>query len=86
LNIDFELGLSWTHRLDNSIVVEGSKGILNVNLDVYDSVLWSPSESIAKSYEIKPFPLFNSGNWTPTLESCFVEQIWNFENALTNKI
>jgi len=84
-DIDFDLTLSWTHRLDNCIVIEGSKGSLNVNLDMYDLVLWLPSQSIDRSYEIKPSPYFNSGNWMPTLESCFVEQIWNFENALINK-
>ncbi len=86
VDIEFLLNLSWTHRLDNKIIVEGSKGRLHLDLDRVDSCIWFPSENNNSSFEIKPTLFFKSGNWKPTFESCFVEQIWNFETALSNQI
>lgn len=78
--VPVEFKLSWTHELDNHLVVEGSCGTLTVRLDQYAEAEWHGA-NVALAATLKTPRPFTSGDWQPTFEACFAEQLWHFAQA-----
>jgi len=78
--VPVEFQLSWTHELDNQLVVEGSCGILTVRLGQYAEAEWRGT-NVALEATLKAPQPFTSGDWQPTFEACFAEQVWHFAQA-----
>lgn len=73
--------ISWTHELDSSILVEGSRGTLTFRLDQFEQVSWRSTDGTLTS-QLKSLVPFASGEWQPTIESCFAEQWCQFASAV----
>ena len=79
--VPVRLAVSYTHLLRNTMRVRGSEGDLIVNKDGFDACLWQAGKSGLAGSLRSPNP-FRSGNWRPSFESCFIEQAWEFAEAV----
>ena len=75
------LQLSYTHSLDNTLVCQGELGTLSYPVGQFDAIDWQPVNSPIKGkfFHNKPF---ESGDWQPTFEACFIEQLADFSAAV----
>ena len=80
--VPVRLAISYTRLFRNTMRFQGSEGDLIVNKDGFDTCLWQAGKSGLTGSLRSPSP-FRSGNWRPTFESCFIEQAWEFANAIT---
>jgi len=75
------LRLSYTHKLKNEVVISGELGTLRYGVDQFDSVDWQANAALSKAHLTANRP-FNSGPWRATFESCFIEQLYDFQRAV----
>jgi nucleoside-diphosphate-sugar epimerase/predicted dehydrogenase len=80
-----DVRISWTHLLSNTLKLQGSRftAIMNLN-DFSKCQVFSKTGKLQGDFKIEQ--PFESGNWQPTFESCFVEQIWRFARAVRTKV
>jgi nucleoside-diphosphate-sugar epimerase/predicted dehydrogenase len=71
------LKLSYTHQLQNEVVVRGAKGKITANISSLDECVWQSYET-GTTANLRPTTPFRSGDWPRDLISCFVEQFHEF--------
>lgn len=71
------LKLSYTHQLENEVVLCGSKGKITADVDAFDECVWQSYET-GTTATLRPTRPFRSGDWPRDLISCFVEQFHEF--------
>jgi nucleoside-diphosphate-sugar epimerase/predicted dehydrogenase len=71
------LKLSYTHQLQNEVVLRGSKGKITADVNSFDECIWQSYET-GTTATLRPTRPFRSGDWPRDLISCFVEQFHEF--------
>jgi nucleoside-diphosphate-sugar epimerase/predicted dehydrogenase len=71
------LKLSYTHQLQNEVVLRGSKGKITADVDSFDECIWQSYE-LGTTASLRPTSPFRSGDWPKDFISCFVEQFHEF--------
>ena len=80
--VDVRLRLSYTHKLPNELIFKGTTGVLRHSVDASNAVEWAPDGgSIGTLHSKTPY---RSGNWKPGFVSSFVEQFFDFSQALSS--
>ena len=75
-----QMGLSWTRRLRNTLILKGSLGEIILEKDNFAHCFWKPTSGETQILSAsKPFL---SGDWSPTLDSCFIQQLFQFSSAI----
>lgn len=83
--IHVRLRLSFTHKLPNTFEWRGSKGLLRHSIDTFDAVDWIPSGD-ATVGTLKSARPYRSGDWKEGFTSSFIEQFFDFADAVrTNR-
>jgi predicted dehydrogenase/nucleoside-diphosphate-sugar epimerase len=80
-DIPLRLQISGSRKLGNQLRVHGETGTLIVEKDRFDVCRWESADGRLKA-NLSVQDAFESGNWKPTFESCFVEQFWQFAKAV----
>jgi nucleoside-diphosphate-sugar epimerase/predicted dehydrogenase len=75
------LKLSYTHQLQNEVVLCGSKGKIAADVNSFDACVWQSYET-GTTAALRPTRPFRSGDWPRDLISCFVEQFHEFHLAI----
>jgi nucleoside-diphosphate-sugar epimerase/predicted dehydrogenase len=71
------LKLSYTHQLQNEVVLRGGKGKITADVNSFDECVWQSYET-GTTATLRPTRPFRSGNWHGDVTSCFVEQFHEF--------
>jgi nucleoside-diphosphate-sugar epimerase/predicted dehydrogenase len=71
------LRLSYTHQLENKVILCGSKGKITADVNSFDECVWQ-SHEVGTTAILRSTKPFRSGDWPRDLISCFVEQFHEF--------
>jgi len=80
-SIPVRLTLSRTRKLRNRLIFKGNRGELIVEKEIDDSCLWRSYDSGAVT-KLLPIEPFSGGNWPHVFESCFAQQLYEFQESI----
>ena len=78
-NIPIDIQISWTHSLENLLIVDGERCSAIMDLNKFGSVSIKYKE-FGFEGDLSSKNCFKSGDWLYSFESCFIEQFWHFFN------
>ncbi len=79
-----QISLSYTHRLANKFQIHGVRGVLYLDKQFPDRAFFRACGAEFDAVLTLPKP-FANGDWQPTLESAFAEQLCDFQNACVER-
>jgi nucleoside-diphosphate-sugar epimerase/predicted dehydrogenase len=77
------LEMSFSRILRNTLLIKGTRGELVLKIGDFRTCVWVSPDGPLYS-DIHPIPLFPGGDWPPSIEGCFAEQVSHFIGAFQN--